>query len=240
MEARILQWQELAKNRIQDTVKFDQFQEELRRLEFEKRRDAQIQDSIAKVPVRFSNKIFADYKTAYPAQLKIKHIAEKFIETFEVRLATSFNLHFFGMPGTGKTLLSLIMYQSIAKLGYSVQYESSTQFIRLLQEKKYASTSAYNSIINHYKNIDFLILDEITESITKDCSLSEIDRKLLFDVINARYEDGKCCTLIISNRAKLDVIKRLGEPIFSRLSENSISLIFNWNSYRQNQGETRC
>jgi len=215
MNARILEWQDLA-----------------RKNEEEKRKAEIIQEFVSRIPRRFRGKTLADFLVEHENQSRIKQISEKFVITFSDRLKSGANLHFLGMPGTGKTFLALIMCQSIVLMGYSVHYESSLQFLKVLLEKRYESNAAYQILIDYYKRIQFLVLDEITESVTKDGEPSEVERQMLFDVINARYEQENLCTLIISNRDKAELKSRLGCPIIDRLSEKGITLIFDWDSYR--------
>ena len=91
--------------------------------------------------------------------------------------------------------------------------------------------------LDHLKRIQFLVLDEISESMTKDGAPSVIEAQILFDVINSRYEQGNLCTLIISNRDKSELIKRLGIPTMDRLLENHVTLVFDWPSIRQKNKE---
>ncbi|OAI45992.1 hypothetical protein AYO45_01920 [Gammaproteobacteria bacterium SCGC AG-212-F23] len=211
----------------------DAYRQEALRKDQEKRRIEQIEQYLEKVPLRFKGKTFNDYHTHIPTQTRIKEITERFSSTFSDRLKNGCTLKLLGNPGTGKTLLSLIMYQTIAKMGYSVHYEPSLLFLKTLQEKRYESYAAYQAFIDFYKRVHFLVLDEITEAITKDGAPSEMERKLLFDVINARYELKERCTVVISNRNATDLANRIGQSTDDRLSENGILLVFNWDTYRK-------
>lgn len=234
MEARLLKWKERSDNNIALANELEKFRLESIKREAEKRQAEKIEKLLQAVPPRFRGKTFSDYRAETPEQIRTRIIAEKFVATFPDRLSDGTVLRFLGNVGAGKTFLSLVMYQSIVKMGFTAQYESTTQFLKILQEKRFESNAAYQALLNHYKNIQFLILDEITESFTKDGQLAEIERATLFDLVNARYETGKCCTLIISNRDKSELASRLGSRVYDRLSEKSITLIFNWKSYRQN------
>ena len=103
-----------------------------------------------------------------------------------------------------------------------------------MQEKKFESSAFFQAAINHYRNLPFLIIDEVTEGSGKDGFLAEWEKSILFSVIDARYQERKC-TLIISNRTQADLLERLGQPIIDRLSENAIRLGFDWPSYRINR-----
>lgn len=235
MEARVLRWQELAKGRASSTSELESFRLESIKREEEQRNAEKTKQLIDKVPQRFRGKIFDDFYIENKEQARIKLLAERYVETFKERLKTGSNLLFLGKPGTGKTLLSLIMYQSLAKAGYQVQYESSTEFLKSLLEIKFKSQALFQMEMLSLQRIQFLIIDEITESINKDGVLSLMEKQLLFNIINERYEK-QLCTIIISNRDKQSLADRLSLQMIDRLSEKSISLAFNWNSYRQKHG----
>jgi DNA replication protein DnaC len=206
--------------------------EEVSKIEAEKRARERINAGLKSVPTRFLNKTFADFHIDYPAQAKIKTIAESYAETFHDRLLEGMCLIFLGSTGTGKTLLALILYQYLIKQGLKVNYQPSINFLRLLQDKQFESYHALENDLNYYKELPFLIIDEVTEGCGKGAYPADWERHLLRMLIDVRYQANRC-TLVISNRSKKDFIERIGEPCFDRLSENSAIFAFNWPSYRQ-------
>jgi len=236
MKARMLKWK-AETNNVNQLSSLDDYRRESIQRDQERIRIDMINRSLEKIPPRFQGKDFKDYLTSCPEQSRVKLISERFIETFNDRLEQGSNVMFLGKPGTGKTLLSFVMYQALVKAGFTTHYESSLHFLKILQDKLYHSISDYNALITYYKKVQFLILDEVSEAINKSGVPSECDKKLLLEVINARYEAKHCCTLVISNRVKNELSYRLGEPIMDRLSENGIALVFNWSSYRQTNKE---
>jgi DNA replication protein DnaC len=211
---------------------FEKIKMESLQKEQEKRITERTNSQLDKVPMRYKNKSLSDFKVLQTEQATVKAIVEGYILTFLERKSEGACIVFVGRPGTGKTMLSLIIYQALAVKGYSVRYESSLQFLKSLQEKKFESSGAYQTILNLYCEVDFLILDEVSESVTKDGSPSEWEKKLLFDLINARYEKGNRCTLIISNRDKAELNFRIGSQVMDRLLDKGFVLGFNWNSFR--------
>lgn len=241
MQAARINWQEwINKGGSYSATDFEKVRlDSIKQVE-EKRIAEDIEKLLKKIPMRFVNKEFSHYQTRFSEQTKVKKICEKFVLTFEKRLEEGTCLFFLGSPGTGKTLMSFILYQELAKLKYRVHYESSLKFLKVLQEKYYESPSFFKSQLEIYIHADFLVLDEVTESITKDGLPSECEKKLLFEIINSRYELKKRCTLVISNRDNQNLQNILGNQIFDRLIENGIILTFNWDSYRKNRGKVCC
>jgi DNA replication protein DnaC len=204
------------------------------RQEGEKRKTERIDSFLKVVPQRFLNKSWEDYKIDYSGQARCKQIAEKFVRTFTQRLQAGNCLKFFGPPGTGKTLLSLIMLQNLAYADFSVGYEPSLNFLRMFQEQEFESFAAYRRLLDSYKWVQFLIIDEVGVGVGKGAYPCDWQRNHLYALINMRY-NHHLCTLVISNHTEEELIERLGEPIMGRLSEQGITLAFNWPSYRRNK-----
>lgn len=201
-------------------------------LEAEKRKQAVIDAMLKMVPARYQQKTFADFLVENDGQQQVKNIVKRYAETFNDRLQEGSSLILQGAPGTGKTLLALIVYQYLANLDYRVEYQASLSFLRVLQEKQFESYQAGEAWLRHYKTLPFLIIDEVTEGCGKSAYPADWERHLLRVLIDARYQANRC-TLIITNRSRKELVDRLGEPTIDRLSEKGITLAFNWGSYRK-------
>lgn len=210
------------------------------RREEKKRHHDRVQSFLQSIPPIFRENTFDHFNTDYPEQRNIKNIAQRFVDTAIARLEAGTNLILHGGSGTGKTMLSLIMCQGLAKAGYDVRYESSLQFLRLFRDKNFESHAAFDNLLNYYTRTQFLVIDEVTESRVTGNHLTNWEKEMLFALIDARYQQQKRCTFIISNQIKEKLIERLGDRIFGRLSQHSILLAFNWNSYRQLKGDKSC
>lgn len=232
MEARVIEIQEAARNRAAQLREFEAMHEVVRKQEAEKRLQEQVDLIIRQIPLRFRGKSFDDYLVDHEAQQKIKNIAMRYIETFKERLKEGASLILSGKPGTGKTMLSLIMYQMLARRQNTVKYESSLEWLSNLIQHKYQFQATYQANIKSYETVSFLVLDEITESLSKDGAPTEIEKQLLFQIINKRYENS-LCTLVITNRDVETLSKRIGHATLDRLRENGISLAFDWDSHRK-------
>jgi DNA replication protein DnaC len=207
-------------------------QAEVRQKEAQNRKQAIIDDALKSVPPRFLGKTFADYHIDCPLQAEVKKILMKYAETFPDRFAEGTSLIFTGKIGTGKTLFAYILYQLLIKKGHRVEFQTSLSFLRLLQEKQFESFHAFENHLQFYKELPFLIIDEATEGCGKGAYPADWERNIFRMLIDIRYQ-AKRPTLIITNRDKKELTARLGGPTIDRLSENGITLAFNWQSYRQ-------
>lgn len=210
----------------------EKYRREARQVEAEKRKADKVSGLLSQVPIRFRDKTFSDYAASSESQLDVKRIVETYANTFKDRLAEGSSLILMGLPGTGKTYLSFILYQELIKQGYVVEYQSSLNFLRLLQEKQYESFYSLENHLKYYKELPLLIIDEATEGCGKSAHPADWERHLLRMLIDVRYLANRC-TVIITNRSKQELIDRLGRPTIDRLAEKGISLAFNWDSYRK-------
>jgi DNA replication protein DnaC len=139
MEARILQWRDMAKERQVSAEAFEAMQQEIKQRDAEQAKQQRIDHSVKQIPMRFRGKILDDYTVEHEDQAYVKNVVERFIETASDRLAAGTSMCLMGKPGTGKTLLSLIMYQAIVQKGFNARYEPSLEFLKRLIEIKFKS-----------------------------------------------------------------------------------------------------
>ncbi len=199
--------------------------------EEEKRRLEHISHALKYIPLVFQGKTFSDFHIDYSEQEKIKQVAMRYVSSFAERNKEGAGLIFLGQPGTGKTLLSLIIHQALIERNIAIRYESSLQFLRLFRDKNFESSAAFETLLASYQRYPLLIIDEVTESRVSGNLLAAWEKEILFALIDARYQNF-LSTIVISNRNKEKFVAQLGERSAGRLLERNIALAFNWNSYR--------
>jgi DNA replication protein DnaC len=197
----------------------------------EQRRIDKVQSMLTTTPPIFAGKTWDDFVVSYEGQKKVKQIAENFVLSFSDRLKDGTCLKFLGESGRGKTFLSLIICQALFHKGYSFCYEPSLRFLKIGQEQAFLSFHAFQQFLNSYKTPSLLVIDEAAEGCGTGGYPAPWERNMLNEIINLRYVH-QLPTLMISNHTTEELIERLGEPTMGRLSENGITLVFNWKSYR--------
>lgn len=234
MQERILKLQEVAKNRNVSWDEIDAIRQSAA-IENHKKQQADRVDALLKqIPLRFRNKSFDDYLTDNDQQAMIKIIAKRYVETFAERKEAGTCIKMIGKPGTGKTFLSLLIFQGLVNAGYTAHYESSLNFIHDMQSKRIADHQKFDSDFRLLTEADLLVLDEVTESINKGGIPSEAEKAMLFRIIDQRYLN-KRCTVVITNRDHDGLVERIGLQTVDRLSQDCISMAFDWPSYRTNK-----
>jgi DNA replication protein DnaC len=183
----------------------------------------------AGIPKRFLKKMLWNYKPDSDGSKKALRVCNKYSENFDDRFENGGGLVMCGCPGTGKTHLAIgIGLEAIAD-GYTMEYDSAINIIRAVRESyKKGAEHTETEVINHFVNVDLLIVDEVGVQYGTDS-----EKIILFDVINGRYNQVKP-TIIISNLSLIDLGGFVGDRVIDRMKEGGGAVLsFDWSSYRK-------
>ena len=183
----------------------------------------------AGIPERFRDRTLDNYETSTPGQTKALEWAKDYAHGFAEVLETGRSMLFLGRPGTGKTHLGCAIAQYLIGKGLTAYYSTVQRALRRVKDtwsRDAAESEA--TAIKAMTSVDLLVLDEIGVQFGSDT-----EKTLLFDILNERYERRRP-TLLLSNLAKEDVAKFLGERVMDRLREDGGRVLtFDWESYRR-------
>ncbi|MCP4763209.1 MAG: ATP-binding protein [archaeon] len=207
----------------------EQKEEDRKHLESERLRKNKLRIDNSKIPLRFMKNNIEDFKTSCKEAADIKEKIKGYIEKFMTLKKYGTSLIFSGNPGTGKTHLACCIGMELINQGESVEYTSTYDIISKIKATYgKRSEETEREIVTHYKNINFLILDEIGVQFD-----SKREGIILFQILNGRYENYKP-TILITNLNNTDLLKTLGERIVDRFYENKGGVFsFEWDSYRR-------
>jgi len=161
-------------------------------------------------------------------QTSVFDFARKYAEEFDDVLKTRRCAVFIGRVGTGKTLLACSIARNLIENGYTARYTTlSAMFLRIKGTWRRESEESEEEAIDAFASPDLLVLDEVGIGYG-----SETEQKLIFDVIDRRYQ--QCLpTLLISNLDIEGVKTTVGPRIFDRLREDGATVVaFDWESHR--------
>ena len=123
-----------------------------------------------------------------------------------------------GTVGAGKTHLCTAICGSLLKRGYPVRYvlwrDFSTQAKALVNDDV-----AYQRMVEPLKRVKVLYIDDLLKT-KKGAEPTPGDVNLLFEIINARYNDKNLLT-IISTELSIDRLMEIDPAVGSRIYERS-------------------
>jgi len=124
-------------------------------------------------------------------------------------------LYLCGTPGTGKTLISLVLAQMLLESEKTVHFTTVTDMLDKLRPSEDFNSREY---FEEIKNVDLLILDDIGQE-----KSSQWVREKLYMLINHRYNE--CLPIIFTSNKKIEKLKtQISEAVYSRVKSNALFL----------------
>lgn len=168
---------------------------------------------------RYFKAAFTNYACKSDKHKNVLNKLKTFIQNYQEK-----TLWMVGNSGTGKTMFAAIICRECLHAHYVKSYQIE---LELDDCKSFKAKESKTELLKRYTDYPVLIIDEIGKFESKD------EVKYLFMIINERYENEKC-TVLISNKTKVEMVEYLGQPIFDRFTENCMSIEFDFESYRIN------
>lgn len=147
------------------------------------------------------------YMTAEPWQRAAKEAAEQYLADWRGKW-----FYIGGSSGSGKTHLCTAMCGKLIEAGMEVRYLQWRSDVPKLKAKS-NDAEAYESAIEPLKSVRVLYIDDFLKG-----AVTEADRNIAFDLLNARYIKPNRVT-IISSEWTMDRVLSWDEAIGSRIAE---------------------
>jgi DNA replication protein DnaC len=180
------------------------------------------------IPPRFMPATFDNYSPQNKESERCLSFCKKYVEDFQESLNSGGGMILCGNAGTGKTHLACSITKNvIRKHCVSAKFISVSEACRSVKET-YNPKSAITErqAISKLTSPALLVLDEVGVQYGSDT-----EKNILFEIINARYENMRP-TILISNLALPALTEYIGERILDRMKQGGTVLTFGWNSYR--------
>lgn len=142
-------------------------------------------------------------------------------------LSTGFLSALLGTRGNGKTQIGVELVKANADKLRTSRFCCATEFFMDIKASYKKEGVTEKDVIKEYLKPHLLVVDEIGQR-----SDSEWENRLLFYLVNERYEDMKD-TLFIGNLEPSQLVAALGPSIASRMNETGGIINCQWDSFRQ-------
>lgn len=114
-----------------------------------------------------------------------------------------------GQIGSGKTHLAIAMLLEYAKQGKYIKYANYLELVRNLSQNA-MDKEYYYKLINSYKNIGVLAIDDLFKGAT-----SEAQKRYIYEIVDYRYNTQKIT--ITTTEKSIDELFEVDEAVASRL-----------------------
>lgn len=180
------------------------------------------------IPTRFADRDFAGYVATSPGQRFALNVCRKYAETWASQSEKGGSLVLTGGPGTGKTHLACAIGNAVIREHLAVvSFGTVLTMIRHVKDTyRRDSERSEQQAINDLVRPDLLILDEVGIQ-----TGSDHEKMLIFEVLNARYEEMRP-TILLSNLSAEDLEEFIGQRIMDRYRECGVVVPFDWDSHR--------
>lgn len=191
----------------------------------------------ARLPRRYSNCHFHNYKPVNDTQLKAFNFASKLAMEYP---AVGQGLLLMGTVGVGKTHLAVSILKGLTERGFSCLFYEFGALLKQIQDSYNSNTQTSElSVLSPVLNADVLVLDEVGASKPTDWV-----RDTMAHIINTRYNDTKL-TIFTTNylderRSEREetLEDRIGVRLRSRLYEMCRTVAMTGDDYRRSFDKT--
>lgn len=184
--------------------------------------------SESRIPARFAGRAFADYAATVQGQKIALSVCKAYAAAWPEKLAAGASLVLTGGPGTGKTHLACAVANAVMDEHIAVcKFGTVATVLRYIKDTyRKDSDRSEQDAINDLIRPELLIVDEVGVQVG-----SEHEKLLMFEVLNARYQELRP-TILISNLSGGELEEFMGQRVMDRYRECGSILAFDWDSYR--------
>lgn len=220
---------------------YDRREEERKAAEAEEKRRKAMQERVNRllgksgIKKRFQQRTFPNFRCDTPGRIKNYRIAKEYADNFSYHRAKGDGLYIEGTNGTGKTHLAAAIALQLIGEGIPVICKTSSDLLLDIKKSFYDSTVSEAQVLDIYKRVDLLIIDDLGKEQCSDWSMST-----LYSILNDRYEDMKP-TIVTTNYNAEGLASALAPKgfdntkivaIISRLRETSTVMTMAWDDIR--------
>ena len=232
--------QECIEERIEKRIRKEERQESGAK-EWERQRKCALLLKNSGIDLRSKDYTFASY-SLYESHFN-QHKAHKYCKLFSDNFSEHLDLGtwflLLGLPGTGKTHLSVSILKAVIQQGFSALTINALEMLCEIKDT-WKTKQSTKEVINRFTSVDLLVIEDIQlckSEILQDGLLS-IDQRFYQQILDKRYGCKKP-TIFISNLDFPSVSCALGIAVADRLTQKGNKcFVFDWESHRR-KGEQK-
>lgn len=184
---------------------------------------------------RFQQRAFTNFRRDTTGRMQAYCIAKEYADNFEIHREHGDCLYIEGTTGTGKTHLAAAIALQLIEHGVPVICKTAGDLLMDIKRSFGDRDANEARILDIYKQVDLLILDDLGKEQCSDWSIST-----LYSILNDRYEDMKP-TIVTTNYGAEQLVSALTPngcdsskilAIVSRLRETSTVITMAWEDIR--------
>jgi len=180
------------------------------------------------VPKRFQSARIDGYKVENDGQAKAVAVCKAYIADLGAVFKNGSGLIFSGKAGTGKSHLACAIIDAVISSDRRAKFYTVAAMMRKIKSS-FSKDAEYTEqeIIDHFSEVDLLVLDEVGMDYGTD-----FNKSLMFEVLNKRYENV-LPTIILTNLDAPALREYMGDRLLDRMREGGGKLVsFTWDSQR--------
>ena len=167
------------------------------------------------IPVKFCDKTLDDFITYNQSLKTVKDFIRKYLNNIDSVRENNEGICFMGSNGVGKTFLSCLILKEAYRHRYSGRRVTFSQYISAYTDTWGNSKTVEQTILDTYKGVDFLVLEEIGKEID-----SKIAKPILEDLLRYR-EENSLVTIICTNLTPDTLREVYGASVCSLINGNT-------------------
>lgn len=184
---------------------------------------------------RFQQRTFTNFRCDTIGRKQAYCIAKEYADNFAIHREHGDGLYIEGTNGTGKTHLAAAIALQLIGQGVPVICKTAGDLLMDIKQSFGDRDANEARILDIYKRVDLLILDDLGKEQCSDWSMST-----LYSILNERYEDMKP-TIVTTNYGAEQLVSALTPKgydnskilsIVSRLRETSTVITMAWDDIR--------